>query len=221
MLQPVVLMVDSDSQSAHIRGYVLEASGYAVRHANTPETAYPLLKERPNLLLFSLSGARNLQAFRTLRQRANKIPVVALVDSPFGERPDGVADRFVVKVDGPRALLESLDALVRFKHHAHPELEGDRVVFVDQSRRYIEASPKACELIGYERLELLGKRIEDVSAPDSEFVKKKFEQYVADGKQDGVFVLKHKNGRSVPIQYRSFVLPDGCMAAQWEPLDAG
>jgi hypothetical protein len=51
-------------------------------------------------------------------------------------------------------------------------------------------------------------------------VQKKFEKYVRDREQDGVFVLKHKNGHRVPVQYRALVLPDGCMAAQWEPLDA-
>jgi PAS domain-containing protein len=211
-------MVDNDTKSAHIRSYVLEASGYSVLLAEEPETAYPLLDNRPNLLLFNLRSARNVDGFRELRERVNGVPVVALVDSPSGDRPEGVADRFVVKVDGPRALLQSLDALVRFNHHVHPEFEGDRVVFVDQDRRYIDATSKACELIGYERAELLGKRIDDVSAPDSEIVRKKFDEYVQDQKQDGVFVLKHKNGQQVPIHYRALVFPDGCMAAQWEPL---
>ena len=221
MGRPLVLMIDRDTRAANIRANVLEISGYTVRVADGPEAAVQTLEaERPNLLLYNLGTDRDKEALRQLRQRAERVPVVALVDSPSGDRPAELADRFVAKVDGPRVLLENLDELVRYKHHVHPELEGDLVVFVDHDRRYVDASPKACELIGYERAELLGKRIDDVSAPESEVVQKKFEKYVRDREQDGVFVLKHKNGHRVPVQYRALVLPDGCMAAQWEPLDA-
>jgi PAS domain S-box-containing protein len=220
MLPPVVLMIDHDTKSAHIRGYVLELSGYRVQYAQQPEAAFPMLLERPDLLLYNLSGEGNMQAFRELRRRADKIPAVALVDSPAASQPPEVADRFVVKVDGPRALLKNLDSLIRYKHHPHPELEGDRVVLVDHDRRYIEATRKACELIGYEPAELIGKRIDDVSLPDSDIVQQRFKEYVQSGRQEGVFVLKHKDGHQVPIQYRALVLPDGCMAAEWEPLDS-
>lgn len=220
MRRPLVLMVDRDARTAHIRASVLEISGYDVRVADGPEAAAGILEvERPNLLLFNPGGARDVEALRQLRRRAQRLPVVALMDSPSGDRPAELADCFVVKVDGPRALLECLDTLVRYKHHVHPELEGDCVVFVDHDRRYVEATPKACELIGYERTELIGKRIDDVSAPDSELVQKQFEQYVRDREQEGVFVLHHKNGHRVPIQYRALILPDGCMAARWEPLE--
>lgn len=221
MSRPLVLMVDRDARAAQIRANVLEISGYAVRVVDGPESAAQTLeRERPNVLLYNLGGPRDLEALWQLRRRTVQLPVVALVDSPSGDRPAELADSFVTKVDGPRALLEHLDALVRFKHHVHPELEGDRVVFVDQERRYVEATPKACELIGYEPTELIGKRIDDVSARDSESVQKQFERYVKEKEQEGVFVLKHKNGRTVPIRYRALVLPDGCMAAQWEPLEA-
>lgn len=220
MSRPLVLMVDHDERTAQIRANVLEISGYAVRVVDGPETAaHALESERPNLILFNVGGLGDMEALRRLR-RAVKLPVLALVDSPAGDRPAELADSFVTKVDGPRALLDHLDALVRYKHHVHPELEGDRVVFVDKNRRYVEATPKACELIGYEPTELIGKRIDDVSAPDSESVKKQFQRYMKDKEQEGVFILKHKNGRTVPIRYRALILPDGCMAAQWEPLEA-
>ena len=212
-------MVDRDARTAQIRANVLEISGYAVRVVDGPETAARTLElERPNLILVNVGGFGDVEGLRQLRSAA-QLPVLALVDSPSGDRPAELADSFVTKVDGPRALLDQLDALVRYKHHVHPELEGDRVVFVDQDRRYVEATPKACELIGYEPTELIGKRIDDVSAPDSESVQKQFQIYVKDKEQEGVFVLKHKNGRTVPIRYRALVLPDGCMAAQWEPLE--
>ncbi len=219
MGRPLVLMVDRDARTAHIRANVLEISGYAVRVVDGPEMAARTLElERPSLILVNVGGFGDVEGLRQLRSAA-KLPVLALVDSPSGDRPAELADSFVTKVDGPRALLNHLDALVRYKHHVHPELEGDRVVFVDQDRRYVEATPKACELIGYEPTELIGKRIDDVSAPDSESVQKQFQRYVKEKEQEGVFVLKHKNGRTVPIRYRALVLPDGCMAAQWEPIE--
>jgi PAS domain S-box-containing protein len=212
-------MVDSDVRSAKIRASVLELSGYEVQLADDPRSAVQTLtKVRPNVLLCNLGPQNDIESFRELRARANELPVVALVDSPSGDRPSDLADHFVTKVDGPRALLKHLDDVVRFKHHAHAELEGERVVFVDSDRRYVEATQKACELIGYQRKELLGMRIDDVSAPNSDVVARKFQQYVDNKQQEGVFVLKHKNGNEVPIRYRALVLPDGCLAAEWDPL---
>jgi PAS domain S-box-containing protein len=217
MVRPLILMVDDDPSSAKIRRYVLEISGYDVVQTESPEEAHSELAQRPDALVCNLRGSEPANGFEALRKRAAGIPVVGLLDTPFGSRPARLADRFAVKIDGPRTLLKQLDDLLRYQHHTHPELEADRVVFVDATRRYVDASQKACDLIGYRRGELLGKRIDDISAADSKEVQEKFESYVKDGAQDGVFVLKHKDGHPVPVFYKALVLPDGCLAAKWEP----
>ena len=217
MVRPLILMVDDDPSSAKIRRYVLEVSGYDVLQTFSPEEAQGELANKPDALVCNLRGTEPVSGFEALRKRAAGIPVVGLLDTPFGGRPTKLADRFAVKIDGPKTLLNHLDDLLHYQRHTHPELEGDRVVFVDAARRYVDASQKACDLIGYRRGELLGKQIEDIAMADSAAVQKKFESYVKDGAQEGVFVLRHKDGHAVPILYKALVLPDGCLAARWEP----
>jgi hypothetical protein len=46
-----------------------------------------------------------------------------------------------------------------------------------------------------------------------------FEQYVDNGKLEGQYILRHKSGKPIFIQYRSEIFRDGCMAAVWEPVE--
>jgi hypothetical protein len=46
-----------------------------------------------------------------------------------------------------------------------------------------------------------------------------FEQYVQNGKLEGQYILRHKSGKPIFIQYRSEIFPDGCMAAVWQPVE--
>lgn len=102
--------------------------------------------------------------------------------------------------------------------HGHPELKDAKyVVFVDSSRRYVDCTDGACELLGYSREELLRKRIEDVSY-GLELVAKLFAQYVQDRAQEGDYVLCRRDLTPLPIVYRAFVFDDGCHAAIWEPV---
>jgi hypothetical protein len=46
-----------------------------------------------------------------------------------------------------------------------------------------------------------------------------FQEYMEKGKLEGQYILRHKSGKPVFIQYRSEIFPDGCMAAVWEPVE--
>lgn len=221
-MAPNILMIDSDSSGLRIRGYVLRASGFDVTITSDPENAKLLLNNKPSAIISSLNlrDKEGQPLLPQIRQRAPGIPLIALTDTPYGNDADGTADRFVLKLDGPKALLSALDDLLRTEAHNHSEFQSERVVFVDRERRYIDATDKACELIGYQRTELLGKRIEDLAAEPPRDIQKQFTQYVIEGSQQGVFELRHKDGHLVRIKFRAIVLPDGCLAAEWEPLNA-
>lgn len=103
--------------------------------------------------------------------------------------------------------------------HAHPEFSGEYVVFVDGNRRYVDVTDGVCSLLGYTRAELLGKTIDEITAPEiRDTVSETFEQYVNAGGLSGEFLLLARDGRKVPIRYESKVFPDGCLVARWEPL---
>ena len=62
------------------------------------------------------------------------------------------------------------------------------------------------------------RTIDDISFQNDQ-VSKLFAEYLQRGQLDGEYVLRHKSGTPMPIRYRAFVFPDGCMAAVWEPAD--
>ena len=46
-------------------------------------------------------------------------------------------------------------------------LSPDDVTVVDLDRRYVHVSDEFCRLVGFERQELIGKRYDDLSAPET------------------------------------------------------
>lgn len=102
--------------------------------------------------------------------------------------------------------------------HGHPEVANAKyLVFADSQLRYTDCSGGVCELLGYSREELLEKTIEDVSFNEKE-VSSAFSQFLRRGGMEGGYVLRHKHGMPIPINYHAFVFSDGCKAAVWEPI---
>ncbi len=104
--------------------------------------------------------------------------------------------------------------------HAHSEINGEFVVFVNADRRYVEVTDGVCRLLGYSREELLTKTIDEISAPELRSqVPETFRQYIAEGGLEGQYSVLSKDGRRIPIRYQAKVYPDGCRVARWEPLE--
>jgi PAS domain-containing protein len=105
------------------------------------------------------------------------------------------------------------------RDHQHPEVQAEKyVVFVDSARRYTDCSDDVCQLLGYDRPEILNKTIDDLSF-DRASASPLFEKYVREGLQDGEYILKDKAGEPVLIRYRAWVFTDHCHAAAWTPAE--
>lgn len=101
----------------------------------------------------------------------------------------------------------------------HADIGGEYMVFVDNKRRYVEVTEGVCNLLGYSRDELLGKTIDQITAPELRpDVGGLFDAYVSRGTLDGKFTLLAKNGQRVHILYESRAFPDGCLVARWKPV---
>lgn len=109
--------------------------------------------------------------------------------------------------------------MVRMREHFHPELQAEKyVVFVNAARLYIDCSDDVCNLVGYNRTEILSKNIDELSY-NKACVPPLFEKYRREGLQNGEYILRHKNGTPVLIYYSAWVFPDGCNAAVWKPAE--
>lgn len=111
---------------------------------------------------------------------------------------------------GPETFLE-LVGRAAMESHGHPEIEGENVAWVDRDRRYVHVTDGFLDLIGYDRDEVLGRLIDDFTYPASANTREVFVEYLKDGHMIGHFLLRHKNGEKVPIDFEAGILPDGYM----------
>jgi len=76
------------------------------------------------------------------------------------------------------------------------------MLLVDDSRVYLDANAPACEMLGMDREELIGMKIEDLSAPELRAAAPEmFESFLEIGSQAGPFTLVRKDGSTVSCCY--------------------
>jgi CheY-like chemotaxis protein len=127
-------------------------------------------------------------------------------------------------VDSRTGVSNTLQALKRVEAMLHARrhmdgLDGKYVVVADLNRNYSFVSDAVCDLLGYDRAMMLELRIDDIVAGATPVAAPLFQDFVAEGKQTGKIILRHRSGRLVPVKYQAVVEPDGCTIAQWEPLE--
>jgi len=154
-----------------------------------------------------------------IRKVNPRTPVVILAESAVvAENVRSSVDAMVLKAQAPSVLAHKLNSLIQIRSHSHPQIEGKYVAFSDSSRHYVDCSDGVCDLLGYTRMELTGMTIDEASYRPQK-VNGMFQEYMEKGKLEGQYILRHKSGKPVFIQYRSEIFPDGCIAAVWEPVE--
>ena len=127
-------------------------------------------------------------------------------------------------VDSRTGVSNTLHALKRVEAMLHArthldDLDGKYVVVADLNRNYTFVTDSVCDLLGYDRAMLLELRIDDIVAGATPIAAPLFEDFVAQGRQAGKIILRHRSGRLVQVKYEAKVEPDGCTIARWRPLD--
>lgn len=78
------------------------------------------------------------------------------------------------------------------------------VVLADDSGRYVDANPAACELFGLSCEKLLGKSVVDFAPPGTAaLVKEAWKAFLQSGEQSGEFVLHRPDGTQRLLEYRA------------------
>jgi PAS domain S-box-containing protein len=92
---------------------------------------------------------------------------------------------------------------------------------VDTERRYLEVSDSFCQLVGYEREELIGKKYDDLTAPGTNDIPTVFCLFAEQGYMHGLWVLVHRSGTQILIRYESWVRPDCSIKSNMEVVGVG
>ena len=120
-----------------------------------------------------------------------------------------LAEHAALAIDNARLFLAAQAADARY--HGLFNGVADAILVADADRRYRDANDAAAALLGYERDELLGLRIEDVVASGPHWTEAEFARYVAEGRWQGELELRRKDGTTVPVEALASVveLPTG------------
>ncbi len=97
---------------------------------------------------------------------------------------------------------------------------GDYTTVVDSDRRYIEVSDSFCQLVGYRREELIGKRYDEVTAPGTNDIPTVFRLFVNHGYMHGLWMLMHRSGTRVLVRYEAWVRYDCYIQSKMELVSA-
>jgi PAS domain S-box-containing protein len=101
------------------------------------------------------------------------------------------------------------------------ELESDYVTVVDRDRKFVEVSDNFCLLVGYEREELLGRRYDDLTAPNTVDIQKVFDLFTRLGNMHGLWMLVSRGGTRILVRYESRLRPNSLIEGHMELVGAG
>jgi PAS domain-containing protein len=100
-------------------------------------------------------------------------------------------------------------------------VRADYTTVVDGDRRYVEVSDSFCQLVGYSREELIGKRYDDLTAPSTNDIPTVFRLFVSQGYMHGLWMLMSHTGIPILVRYESWVRSDCYIQAKMEVIAYG
>ena len=101
------------------------------------------------------------------------------------------------------------------------EVEPQYVTVVDSDRKYVEVSDSFCQLLGYQREELVGKRYDDLTAPNTNDIPTVFGLFQKLGYMHGLWLLVNREGTRILVRYESWLRPDSYIEGHMEVVGAG
>jgi CheY-like chemotaxis protein len=202
---------------------VFRGSGYEVVAAGSNEAIQEHIENTDFdviILNHTLSFADRKALARKTKLRNPNHGVLVLHHS--GSLGNPYVDLAVDSRAGVKPMLHTLKRLEAMQHarsHHLSESGSKYVVVADLNRNYTFVTDPVCDLLGYNRALFLELRIDDVVDGSTHVTAPLFKEFVAQGKQEGRITLRHRSGRKVQVKYSSRIESDGCVIAEWEPLE--
>jgi PAS domain-containing protein len=97
----------------------------------------------------------------------------------------------------------------------------DYVTVVDLDRRYVHVSDDFCKLVGYDRETLIGKRYDDLSAPETTDIPMVFNLFCQLEYMHGLWMLVARGGTRILVRYESWLRSDLLIEGHMQLVGAG
>jgi two-component system, OmpR family, sensor histidine kinase VicK len=169
-------------------------------------------------LLRRLGFAAEMVLPLTARGRTLGVITLVLADTSRHYGPgdlalaEELARRAALAIDNARLYAEAQAAEARYRGLF--EGVADAILSIDAEGRFRDVNAAAVELLGYQREELLGSRLEDLIAPRGELTEVEILWRPRDGTWHGELDLRRKDGVILTVEARTTVvtLPAGPVA---------
>lgn len=103
-----------------------------------------------------------------------------------------------------KASIDVIAAWLTYHGPTEQSETGSFALVADDEHRYVAVSDGVREVLGYEPADLLGRSIVDIAAPElAARTPDQWQQFLADGRQDGEFRLVAADGREVPLRFQA------------------
>ncbi len=220
--QTTLLLCSHESDSVlALQAEVFRESNYVVIPASNDDIHEHIENTDFDIIVLNhtISFADRKALARKMKSRNPSSGVLVLHHS--GSLGNPYVDLAVDSRSGAKAMLHAaqrVKAMLHARQHHVNGSEGKYVVVADMNRNYCYVTDPVCELLGYDRAMLLELRIDDIVAGSTPVADPLFQEFVAQGKQSGKIILRHRSGKMVEVKYQAVVEPDGCTIARWEPL---
>jgi PAS domain S-box-containing protein len=133
----------------------------------------------------------------------------------------------VVRHQSDSDFPEWKKAVIRSMREEQESASGSRIVgddymtIVDQDRRYIRVSDSFCRLVGYEREELIGRRYDDLTAPETNDIPTVFNLFSQLEYMHGLWMLVTRGGTRILVRYESWLRSDSLIEGHMQVVGAG
>jgi PAS domain S-box-containing protein len=101
------------------------------------------------------------------------------------------------------------------------DVRAEYITVVDSDRRYVEVSDSFCQLVGYQRRELLGMRYDDLTAPNTNDIPSVYRLFSKLGYMHGLWMLVSHEGTRILVRYKSWLRDDSYIEGHMEVVGAG
>jgi PAS domain S-box-containing protein len=100
-------------------------------------------------------------------------------------------------------------------------VEPQYVTAVHSDRKYVEVSDSFCQLVGYKREELIGKRYDDLTAPNTNDIPTVSDLIQKLGYMHGLWLLVSREGTRILVRYEAWLRPDSYIEGHMKVVGAG
>jgi PAS domain S-box-containing protein len=100
-------------------------------------------------------------------------------------------------------------------------LNPEYTTVVGPDREYIEVSTEFCKLVGYDREELIGKKYDELTAPNTNDIQAVLRLFIKLGYMHGLWMLISRRGTRILVRYESWVRSDSLIESRMEVLGTG